>query len=869
MAKSANSGLCIAAPSISHRLPEPRSIPMIQRHPAIFSSSKGLLMLVSGLACGFAWADSAGEFEKEILPILEERCFDCHGDGAKKGGVSFDSSDSTEQLLAKSDLWVHVLKNVRSGLMPPPKESPLEAAEIAKLVDWIKRGALKLDPANPDPGRVTLRRLNRVEYRNTIEDLMGIDFRSDEEFPADDTGYGFDTIGDVLTTSPLLLEKYMQAAETIVAKAVPLQNRVIRERRVGAEAFTGQGSNGRNWETRISLYDPADLSGKVTIKQPGTYRIILNASVNGSFAYDPGKARTTWTVDGKQVFQEDLAWRDYRKVEPAVEVKWAAGEYPLHLKVEPLLGKDKKPAEKPGDGPPNVDLKFAGYTLQGPLEPEFAAHPPNYERFFTRDDVPTDAAARNDYAKEILRRFVARAFRRPVDERTVERLAGLAGESMALPGGTFEKGIARAMSAVLASPRFLFRMEETLPEPDPKANPLLDEYSLASRLSYFLWSTMPDATLMDLAARGELRKNLHAQVQRMLGDSRSDQLVKNFAGQWLQTRDVESVSIDARIVQARDAGQESEIRKRFERRQQLNQAIDAAEKAHDEAKAAALRNELAEFRKQFGTRRIEFSGELRTAMRREAEMWFKHLLRGDKSVLELIETNETFLNEALAEHYGVPDVRGNEMRLVKLPPDNPRGGVLTMGTVLAVTSNATRTSPVKRGLFILDNLLGTPPPPAPPNIPSLEVSAKSHDGRDLSLREALAMHREKPMCSSCHDRMDPLGLALENFNAMGLWRDKEAGQPIPSVAGKLITGESFADVRELKHLLVTSRRQDYYRCLTEKLMTYALGRGPQPCDIQTVDQIVADLERTGGKFSTLLLGIIDSPAYQKRHRETP
>jgi hypothetical protein len=209
------------------------------------------------------------------------------------------------------------------------------------------------------------------------------------------------------------------------------------------------------------------------------------------------------------------------------------------------------------------------------------------------------------------------------------------------------------------------------------------------------------------------------------------------------------------------------------------------------------------------------------------------------------------------------------MRLVKLPPDSLRGGVLTMGTVLAVTSNSTRTSPVKRGLFILDNLLGTPPPPPPPNIPSLEVSSKSHDGRDLSLRDALALHREKPMCASCHDRMDPLGLAFENFNAMGLWRDKEAGMPIPSVAGKLITGESFNDVRELKHLLVTSRREDFYRCLTEKLMTYAIGRGPQPCDIQTVDEIVGRLDQSGGKFSVLLLGIIDSPAFQQRHRETP
>ena len=250
-------------------------------------------------------------------------------------------------------------------------------------------------------------------------------------------------------------------------------------------------------------------------------------------------------------------------------------------------------------------------------------------------------------------------------------------------------------------------------------------------------------------------------------------------------------------------------------------------------------------------------------------MMFRHLLREDASVLGLIENDSTYLNEELASHYGVPGVRGGDMRLVQLPPDSPRGGVLTMGTVLAVTSNPTRTSPVKRGLFVLDNILGTPPPPAPPDIPSLEASEKTEDGSNLTLRDALALHREQPLCSSCHDRMDPLGLALENFNAMGSWRDMDQGLPLESPAGKLITGEKFADVNELKHLIVTARRSDYYQCLTEKLLTYSLGRGPQPGDITTVDEIVAKLESSGGKFSTLIMGIIESPAFQKRQRDMP
>ena len=834
----------------------------------LLSRLRPVIFCCTGLApAASAETDHVATFENEILPILEDHCYQCHGEGAKKGNVVFDKFGSTHELMDQTDLWVHALKNVRAGVMPPAKKKRLSADEFAKLEDWIKSGPLKLDPLNPAPGRVTLRRLNRVEYRNTIRDLTGVDFRTDEEFPADDTGYGFDTIGDALTTSPMLLEKYMQAAETIVAKAVPLENRVTPSRWISAGEFRGEGA-GRD---RISLYDSADLTAELRVTRPGTYRVTLDSSVHGSFAYDPGRAEFIWTVDGKEIARQELVWRDSLKVSPSVDVKWEPGSYPVRLALKPLVGKDKKPAEKPGDGPPNVDYRLGGVSLVGPLEPEYSTHPENYDRFFTRDAVPDEPAAREEYAKEILRRFTSRAFRRPVDEPTVDKLTGLAMAFANSPGGTFEKGIAKAITAVLASPRFLFRMEETLPESDPAAHPLIDEFALASRLSYFLWSTMPDETLYQMAERGELRANLAEQVRRMLQDDRSDRFVQNFAGQWLQTRDVESVSIDARVVLARDTGQEREMRERYETYQKLKQEMADAEKAGDDATLAKLGVEMEELRAKFRNRgrRIEFGGSLRTAMRREAEMMFRHLLREDASVLGLIENDSTYLNEELASHYGVPGVRGGDMRLVQLPPDSPRGGVLTMGTVLAVTSNPTRTSPVKRGLFVLDNILGTPPPPAPPDIPSLEASEKTEDGSNLTLRDALALHREQPLCSSCHDRMDPLGLALENFNAMGSWRDMDQGLPLESPAGKLITGEKFADVNELKHLIVTARRSDYYQCLTEKLLTYALGRGPQPGDITTVDEIVAKLESSGGKFSTLIMGIIESPAFQKRQRDMP
>ncbi len=826
------------------------------------------LLLAGALGVRVAAADASTVFEKEIRPILEEHCYDCHADGADKGKVSFDTAPSTADLIAQTALWEHVLKNVRSGLMPPAKKGRLTPAEQETLVTWIKQDALRLDPTNPDPGRVTLRRLNRVEYRNTVQDLMGIDYRTDEEFPADDSGYGFDNIADVLTTSPLLLEKYMQAAEDIVARAVPLQNTITPEQRLGRRDFRGAGgTEGGRRDDALPVFEAADLVAEFKVTSPGTYRISLDASVVGSFPFAPSKAQAAWSIDGELVWEQEIKWSEERKVDSSVERKWAPGTYTLRLKLDPAQGWDEQPPEVPGEGRPWVDLRFRGATVEGPLEAEYATRPPNSERFFPRDSVPGDAAGQHTYAQEILRRLTTLAFRRPVDDATVDRLVTLAEETAHAPDGTFQKGIARALSAVLASPRFLFRMEDTVPTDDPQAHPLLDEYTLASRLSYFLWSTMPDEELFRLAAAGQLRQNLAAQVQRMLQDDRSRQFVKNFAGQWLQTRDVESVSIDARVVQARDAGTDAEYRARFEEFRALNIAIDAAEKAHDDEKLAVLRAEMTELRAKFrGQKRVEFAGDLRSAMRQEAELLFQQLLREDGSVLELIKTRRTFLNETLAGFYGIPGVEGGQMRLVDLPPDSPRGGVLTMGTVLAVTSNPTRTSPVKRGLFILDNILGTPPPPPPPDIPSLEASEKTDDGRQLSLRDALALHREQPLCSSCHNRMDPLGLALENFNAMGLWRDKELGQPLPPPAGQLITGETFTTVEDLKDIIVTSRRMDYYQCLASKMLTYALGRGPEPVDILTLDAIADRLEAGGGKFSALIMGIIESPPFQKRQR---
>jgi len=407
------------------------------------------------------------------------------------------------------------------------------------------------------------------------------------------------------------------------------------------------------------------------------------------------------------------------------------------------------------------------------------------------------------------------------------------------------------------SPPFLF----ITPGPSGKATGeivALDDYQLASRLSYFLWSTMPDEHLFQLAEKKQLRTNLEKEMRRMLEDDKAKALVKNFVGQWLQVRDVEGIDINARAVLARDDGEEKELEKM---RQQFRQGQFRRQRNNLSKEEQADLEKQREKRRKFFQARAELDRDTRKAMREETEMTVSHVIRQNRSVLELLESDYTFLNEKLAKHYGITNVFGNEMRLVHLPPDSPRGGILTDGSVLVVTSNPTRTSPVKRGLFVLDNILGVPPPPPPPDIPPLEDSEKGVKDREPTLRETLEIHRNKPLCSSCHARMDPLGLALENFNAMGMWREQERKQAI-APAGKLITGETFNDVRELKHLLFTKRKSDFYRCFTEKLLTYALGRGLEYYDVETVDQIVDRLHKEEGRFSGLLLGIVESAPFQ-------
>jgi len=915
----------------------------------------------------------AGQFmahyQENIQPLLETYCYDCHGYGMKEGGIAFDELNSYETLMNR-ELWLKALKNVRAGIMPPQFSMPPEPEELATLGNWIKRDVFEIDPQNPDPGRVPFRRLNRNEYRHTIRELFGYDFDTSKAFPPDDTGQGFDNIARVLSISPMLLDKYMQAADEIVRASVPTQPRAVGETVFWGADFIKEGEGrvrgpeGRDLPTdaRASIADPAKFPVTFTVEEEGDYEIQVHYGVYGQFAYDRGHANILYYSEGDQLHKMEHVWQDEKggkQIEFSYKRHWKPGEKEFLFEIEPLPDVGEEPtgpayvdpndpdaddaadqAEDDDDpvaqgrrargrnaaqgrfgkgrgGPrrTQITFKIVGVRVLGPTAKSQWRQPENYTRFFHRDFPPTDTAERREYARDVLVRFAAKAYRRPVDAASLNALVDLAEIAYLAPNTTFEQGIQQSMIAILASPSFLFRVEDVIDGSPGEMASLIDEYSLASRLSYLLWNSMPDEQLFDLAKRGELRVNLKSEVQRMLADEKSDNFVESFVGQWLRAREVATHAIDPRAVLQREAdpaelaaeakaaeaagfGRSRRGRGNFNFGNlpiqddaapvnDDNAADDATAEAGAEANGEAVDAVSADQdadetpqddrpagfgrfgRGRFGRRgpTVQFDEDLRNAMRQETESYFRHVMQEDRSMLELINGDYTFINERLASHYGIEGVAGEEMRKVELPSDSNRGGILTHGSILTVTSQSTRTSAVKRGLFLLDNILGAPAPAAPGDVPPLEASEP--DDKALTLRETLEIHRANPVCASCHARMDPLGLVLENYNAMGMFRTKERGKGIV-VEGELITGEQLGSVNDLKEILVGNRRDDFYRCIAEKLLIYAIGRDLEYYDIEAIDRIVAQLDEEDGRFSALLMGVVESAPFQnRRNTEVP
>ena len=467
---------------------------------AIIASAIYAAASSSGAQAADSSADPAiAEYRSVIAPILETHCYECHGDGFDKGKVAFDALDTDAKILTP-DLWLRVLSNTRAGLMPAELKPRLSAAEQQKFERWIKYSVFKIDPRNLDPGRVTVRRLNRVEYRNTVRDLLGVDYNTDHEFPPDDTGFGFDNIGDALTTSPMLMEKYVAAAQTIVRQVVPTAARKPVEQIVKGIDFDGTGARVKAGKRQLVFSEPANVAAKFTTSLAGTYRVKLNLEVNGAYTPDPGKARVVFKIDGKEFLNQEFSYHDEKQLTFETTHQWKPADHTLSLELQPTVPPEKKETV--------IDLFLHKVSVEGPLERDLWVATENYAKYFPRP-VPRGAKARRAYANELLTAFAQKAYRRPLNDAaddTGTRLAALAEAFYSEPGKSFEEGVAHAMAAVLSSPRFLFKLEAPAAHPVNAQVADIDEYSLASRLSYFLWSTMPDAELLDLAARGELRQ---------------------------------------------------------------------------------------------------------------------------------------------------------------------------------------------------------------------------------------------------------------------------------------------------------------------------------------------------------------------------
>jgi hypothetical protein len=743
--------------------------------------------------------ESAGKrgvnYQNEIKPLLTKYCYTCHGE-KKKGDL--DLRIYADEAAAKRDRteFEKVLHNLQANEMPPENKPQPTAAERKLMADWVEAEVLGCDCKHPDPGRVTIRRLNRTEYNNTIRDLVGIAFQPADDFPDDDVGYGFDNIGDVLSLSPMLMEKYLAAAEKVLDLAI----------------MTGPVTNGP-----VKRFDAAEMKcTSVGEKQEdGARMLATEGEVYAHFQFPKaGEYALRVRAAGQQAGPEPvrLEFRLAKQPVKVVEVKALEDEpqlYEARLQVQP--GEQRVAVafvndyyDEKNPDPEKRDRNAIVHYLEivGPLEQQQV--PESHRRIFFREPAPQTT---NAVAREIIASFARRAYRRPVTARELDRLAGfvqLAGRD----GENFQTGIKLALEAVLVSPNFLFR-GELQPEPDnPRSVHQVDEYALASRLSYFLWSSMPDEELFALAGQGKLQANLEKQVKRMLKDPKAHALVENFADQWLQIRNLAGITRDAETFPA-------------------------------------------------------FNEELRAAMGRETELFFEYVMQQDRSIFEFIDADYTFLNERLARHYGLAGVTGDEFRRVDLK-GNQRGGLLTQASILTVTSTATRTSPVKRGKWVLENLLAAPPAPPPPDVPALKEGKAARQAG--TLRQQMEQHRANPSCAACHARMDPIGFGLENYDAIGAWRTKEGDFQVDS-SGQLAGGEEFHGAADLKTILLKEKKEAFVRCLSEKMLTYALGRGLEYYDKCALDEISREVARNKYRFSSVVLGVVRSTPFQHRRGE--
>lgn len=745
------------------------------------------------------------------LVVLKQYCYSCHSSSARTAGLALDELD-IENLSEHPEKWQAVVKKLNRRDMPPPGLPRPDEATYQAVVDSL---VSELDAAateKPNPGRTaTFRRLNRTEYRNAIRDLLTLDVDVSEILPRDESSNGFDniTVGEL---SPMLLEGYLSAARKISRLAVggPLSAPDGVLIMVPADLTQEQHADGLPFGTRggTSIEHTFPLDGEYEV------RMALSRDRDEQVEGLRGDFEAELTLDGKRIGLFPLSQpktRDHSNVDDHlfVNVPVSAGPHTIAATFLPKSSALMETERQPYVARFNMDRhpreQPAVYSI-GIIGPHGASEPgdtPSRRRVFTCH--PKNESGQDACAAETLSHLVRRAYRRTPTTDELNQVLDFYRQGKSDRG--FEGGVEFALRALLVSPEFLFRIERDPAGIEPGEPYQISDIALASRLSFFLWSSIPDDELLDVAESGDLSNPevLEHQVRRMLADARSQALVDNFAGQWLYLRNLESVSPDRRIYP-------------------------------------------------------DFDENLRYAFRRETELLFETIVRDDRPMPELLNADYTFLNERLAKHYRIPHVYGSHFRRVELGPNSHRGGLLSHGSILAVTSYANRTSPVVRGKWILTNILGTPPAPPPPGVPPL--SEKKPAGKKLSGREMLAAHRANPTCASCHNTMDPVGFALENYDAIGRWRDFDDGVEVDP-SGTLPDGTGFNDPESFRQALL-KRPQFFVSTATEKLMTYALGRGLEQYDMPAVRGIVREAARDDYRFSAVVLGLVNSTPFQMR-----
>ena len=735
-------------------------------------------------------------FKEKVLPFLNKYCNGCHNSDKAAGGLALDGFKTEAEARKNRKDWGAVQHALAAGDMPPKKKEQPTKEEREFVINWIETALTRVDCGlNRDPGRVTLRRLNRAEYNNTVRDLCGVSIRPGDEFPSDDVGYGFDNIGDVLSFQPILLEKYMTAAEKVLAAALtgpaPVQqdkqtNRPQAIQVIPREAKKKDGPNGQ--PKILFTTEGSAFLERFNFPATGDYAIRLKATGTKVAGEAP---KVVLRVDGKDVKTLTVDAPPGKAQVYEVKARFEAGEKRVAFAfINPKDDKETKTARELG-------VEFL--EIEGPIGYVDKNIPEGQKLILVAR--PTGPADARKAAEAVLTNFARRAYRRPVQPDEVQRLLRLY-DSAVTRGDAWDQAIRLPLKAVLCSPHFLYRIEDD-PE-NPEGVRTLNDWEFATRLGYFLWSSMPDEELFRLAGANELRKPdvLETQVQRMLRDPKAKALTENFAGQWLQLRTLKTLTPDKGFFPG-----------------------------WDEA--------------------------LRTGMVGEAEAFFEYVVQNDRSALEFLDADYTFVNQRMAEHYGIRDVFGKAFRKVTLP-DNRRGGVITMASTLTVTSNPTRTSPVKRGVWILENILGTPPPPPAPDVPDLPPTPQLKG----TLRQQMEQHRVNPSCAGCHARFDPLGFGLENFDGIGGWRTQDNKQPIDS-SGELVGGVKFSGPAELRKVLV-GKSDQFRRCLAEKLLTFALGRGLEYYDKCALDDVVGRARGSQDRFSAYVLAVVTSDPFQKR-----